>query len=118
MISKDIACDCNIIHEDTVNKVKPLVLDTDTSEQLALFYKIFGDSTRIKILSALDESEMCVCDLASVLDMTKSAISHQLAILKRASLVKYKRDGKEVYYSLADEHIKKILEMGFEHISE
>lgn len=118
MTVNEVTCDCNIIHEDAVSMVKPKVLDYETSEQLALFYKIFGDSTRIKILSALDESELCVCDLASVLDMTKSAISHQLAILKRASLVKYRREGKEVYYSLADEHIRKILEMGLEHISE
>lgn len=118
MRTNEATCDCNIIHEETVNKVKDCILDDDTSAQLALFFKIFGDATRIKILSALDESEMCVCDLAASLDMTKSAISHQLAILKRSSLVKYRRTGKEVYYSLADEHIQKIVEMGLEHISE
>lgn len=114
----EVTCDCNVIHEDTVIKAKEALLDEDTGEQLALFFKIFGDSTRIRILSALDASEMCVCDLACALDMTKSAISHQLAILKRSSLVKYRRCGKEVFYSLADEHIQTILETGLNHISE
>lgn len=114
----DVTCDCNIIHEETVENVGKYILDDITSEELALFFKIFGDATRIKILSALDVSEMCVCDLAFSLNMTKSAISHQLSILKRESLVKYRREGKEVFYSLSDDHIRQILEMGLEHISE
>lgn len=114
----DITCDCNIIHSETVKKVSDFILDDATCDQLAMFFKIFGDPTRIKILSALDVSEMCVCDIAAALDMTKSAISHQLSLLKRDSLVKYRRDGKEVFYSLSDEHIRQILEMGLEHIFE
>lgn len=113
-----MSCDCNIIHEDAVQTAVNNVLDNETSEQLALFFKIFGDGTRIKILSALESTEMCVCDLACTLNMTKSSISHQLAILKRSSLVKYRKEGKEVFYSLSDDHIKLILSMGLEHISE
>ncbi len=118
MHQNTVACDCNIIHEDIVNKVSDKIIDEALSEELALFFKIFADATRIKILSALDKSEMCVCDLAVCLNMTKSAVSHQLSILKRSALVKSRRDGKEVFYSLADEHIKLIVEVGLEHISE
>ena len=84
---------------------------------LADLFKVFGDSTRIKILYALFESEMCVCDISNLLDMTQSAISHQLRVLKQARLVKFRKEGKVVYYSLDDEHIKNIFEQGFEHIS-
>ena len=86
--------------------------------ELADFYKVFGDATRIKILCVLLRSEMCVCDLAEMLGMTQSAISHQLRILKGARLVKYRRDGKTVYYSLADDHVREIIECGMEHINE
>lgn len=85
---------------------------------LAELYKIFGDSTRIRILYALFESEMCVNDIAESLNMTMSAISHQLRILKQARLVKYRREGKAMFYSLSDDHVKSIIEMGLEHISE
>ncbi|HHU74808.1 MAG TPA: helix-turn-helix transcriptional regulator, partial [Clostridiales bacterium] len=85
---------------------------------LADFFKVFGDSTRIKILWALDREDMCVCDLAVLLGMTKSAISHQLKTLRQARLVKYRKKGKVVIYSLADDHVKNILEVGFEHIGE
>ena len=85
---------------------------------LAELYKIFGDSTRIRILYVLFEAEMCVGDLAQVLNMTTSAISHQLKVLKQAHLVKYRRDGKTVFYSLADDHVRSILDQGLEHISE
>jgi ArsR family transcriptional regulator len=85
---------------------------------LADFFKVFGDSTRIKILWALDREEMCVCDLAVLLGMTKSAISHQLKTLRREKLVKYRRDGKNAFYSLLDEHVKNILEIGLEHLEE
>lgn len=118
MHTNTIACNCNIIHKETVKNVKENILDDNTSENLSLFFKLFADSTRIKILSALDKSEMCVCDLAACLNMTKSAVSHQLSLLKRASLVKSRRDGKEIFYSLSDEHIKMIVEIGLEHISE
>ena len=85
---------------------------------MADFFKVFGDSTRVKILYALLQSEMCVCDLAEVLQMTQSAISHQLRVLKQAKLVKNRREGKTVFYSLADGHIQMILNQGMEHISE
>ncbi len=85
---------------------------------LADFYKVFGDATRVKILCVLLESEMCVCDLAELLGMTQSAISHQLRVLKQMKLVKNRRDGKTVYYSLADRHIQAIISQGMEHIQE
>lgn len=83
---------------------------------LSDFFKVLGDSTRVKIMWALDESEMCVCDLAVLLNMTKSAISHQLKLLRTANLVKYRKEGKVVFYSLSDNHVKDILEKGLEHI--
>ncbi len=85
---------------------------------LADFYKVFGDATRVKILCVLLESEMCVCDLAELLGMTQSAISHQLRVLKQMKLVKNRREGKTVYYSLADGHIQAIISQGMEHIQE
>ena len=85
---------------------------------LAEFFKVFADSTRMKILWALHESELCVCDIAVVLDMTKSAVSHQLKYLRDANLVKFRKEGKIVYYSLSDNHVKKIFEMALEHLEE
>ncbi|NMA65168.1 MAG: winged helix-turn-helix transcriptional regulator [Clostridiaceae bacterium] len=85
---------------------------------LADFFKVLGDSTRAKIISALDISEMCVCDLAVLLNMTKSAISHQLRALRQANLVKHRREGKVVFYSLSDDHVKSVFELGLEHIKE
>ena len=85
---------------------------------LADFYKVFGDATRVKILCVLLESEMCVCDIAQLLGMTQSAISHQLQVLKKSKLVKYRRQGKTVFYSLADAHVRAIIGQGMEHISE
>ena len=87
-------------------------------QELAEFYKVFGDTTRIRILCTLRNSELCVCDLAENLNMTQSAISHQLRILKQMALVKNRRDGKTIFYSLADSHIEGILDMGLEHINE
>ena len=111
-------CDCVIIHEDVVNRVKGKMPQEESLYDLAELFKVFGDTTRIKILWALDESEMCVCDIANLLGMTQSAISHQLRILKQADLVKNRRDGKVVYYSLDDEHVKQILDKGLTHINE
>ena len=85
---------------------------------LAELFKMFADSTRVKILYALFESELCVCDIAKVLNLTQSAVSHQLRILKGGKLVKYRREGKVVFYSLADDHVRSIIEMGMDHISE
>ena len=92
--------------------------DEDTLYDLAELYKMFGDSTRIKILYALVDTELCVCDIAQVLTMSVSAISHQLRVLKQARLVKYRREGKTVFYSLADDHVHEILALGLEHINE
>jgi DNA-binding transcriptional ArsR family regulator len=111
-------CNCTIIHEDIINKVKKCIPEEETLYDLADLFKVLGDSTRIKILCALFQAEMCVCDIAALLGMTQSAISHQLRVLKQARLVKYKREGKVVYYSLDDEHVKSIFDQGLIHISE
>ncbi|MFT8352535.1 ArsR/SmtB family transcription factor [Clostridium saccharoperbutylacetonicum] len=111
-------CNCTVIHEDIVSKVRGSIPEEETLYDLADLFKVLGDSTRIKILCTLFEAEMCVCDIAAVLGMTQSAISHQLRVLKQARLVKYKRSGKVVYYSLDDEHVKHIFDQGLIHISE
>lgn len=111
-------CDCTIIHHEIVNKVKENMPEDENLYDLAELFKVFGDTTRIKILYALFASEMCVCDIAAVLNMTQSAISHQLRVLKQARLVKYKKEGKIVFYSLDDEHVKRIFDQGLIHIAE
>lgn len=111
-------CDCDVIHEDVVNAVSMKMPNESEFLQLSSFYKILGDNTRAKIIGALDEGEMCVCDLAALLGMTKSAISHQLRTLREANLVKNRREGKVIFYSLADNHVSTIFEMGLEHIRE
>jgi ArsR family transcriptional regulator len=112
------SCDCEVIHEDIVYNVKGKMPQEETLYDLAELFKVFGDSTRIKILWALDEAEMCVCDIAALLNMTQSAISHQLRVLKQAQLVKNRREGKVIYYSLDDEHVKDIFDKGLMHINE
>lgn len=111
-------CDFIHAHEDIVEKVRGTMPGEDTLYDLTELFRIFADSTRVRILYVLEVSEMCVCDLAVVLGMTQSAISHQLRALKNARLVKARRDGKTVFYSLADQHVKTILDQGLEHISE
>jgi len=111
-------CDCDVIHEDVVNEVKSKMPEEESLYDLAELFKVFGDSTRIKILWALDEAEMCVCDIAVLLNMTQSAISHQLRVLKQANLVKNRKEGKVVYYSLDDDHVKNIFDQGLIHINE
>jgi len=111
-------CDQFCIHEDVVKLVLQKMPDDIELYDLAELFKVFGDSTRVKILCVLFEAEMCVCDIAQVLNMSQSAISHQLRILKTSRLVKYRRDGKTVYYSLADDHVKTIFNQGFDHIKE
>ncbi len=118
IMNKTDLCDITIIHEDTIDKVSRSMPKDAYLAELADFYKVFGDYTRTRILFALSNSEMCVCDIAVLLDMTQSAISHQLRVLKSSRLVKNRREGKVVYYSLDDEHIKKILQMGLEHVME
>ena len=117
MNKKEVMCDCNIIHEDIVLKALKHKPEEDELNNLSELFKILGDLTRIKILWTLDQNEMCVCDIANVLNMTKSSISHQLAILRESGIVKYRRSGKEVYYTLDDNHIKKLYEIGIEHIN-
>ena len=111
-------CDCEVIHEDTVARVRESIPPEEHLYDLAELFKVFGDSTRIRILSALDAAEMCVCDIAYLLNMTQSAISHQLRVLKQASLVRSRRDGKIVFYTLNDDHIKMIIDQGMNHIRE
>ena len=111
-------CEINIIHEDKVNNAKKIMPQDDLIYDLAEFFKVFADSTRMKIIYALMKDELCVCDIAAVVGTTQSAISHQLRILKQSKLVKYRKDGKVVYYSLDDEHISEIVKKGREHIEE
>lgn len=111
-------CDYLHAHEDTVKAVKQIMPADETLYDLAELYKVFGDSTRIKILYVLLEAEMCVCDISTLLGISQSAISHQLKILRQSDLVKPRRDGKTIFYSLADDHVKTIISNGMEHISE
>ena len=111
-------CDCNIIHEDVVESVRGKLMSPTLRAEMADFYKIMGDSTRISILHALSFSEMCVCDISALLQMNPSAISHQLKTLRQARLVTSRREGKVVYYSLNDEHVQKMIELGRIHLVE
>ena len=111
-------CEVTCVHNEIVRQIRPKRLKEELSKELADFYKVFGDSTRIRILWVLLEAEVCVCDHAEILEMTQSAISHQLRVLKQMKLVKNRRDGKTVYYSLADGHIQTIISQGMEHITE
>ena len=106
------------IHSNYINEIKQKMPDEDLLYDVAELFKVFGDSTRTRILSALFQAELCVCDIATILGMTKSAVSHQLRILRQTKLVKIRRSGKEIYYSLQDEHISKIYQLAIEHIIE
>ncbi len=116
MSKNEFVCDCNVIHQDVVDKTLKNLPDFDTFYKLADFFKLLGDTTRAKILFSLDQNEMCVCDIANVLGMSKSSISHQLGTLRRAGIVKCRKEGKEVYYMLDDDHVKRSFELGLEHI--
>ncbi len=109
-------CDCDMIHEEVVADSRSKMQAENEYMRLASLFKMFGDGTRVKILHALELNEMCVCDLAALLGVTKSAVSHQLKALRLANLVKSRRDGQVIYYSLADDHVKYILDIGFDHI--
>lgn len=111
-------CDYMHAHEAVIQSVSEAMPDDDILYDLAELYKVFGDSTRIKILYVLLEAEMCVCDIALLLGMSQSAISHQLRVLKQSKLVKYRREGKTIFYSLADEHVRAIISQGMEHVAE
>lgn len=105
-------------HPESIEKIRENMPDEDTLIDLSELFKVFGDSTRIKILTALSCGELCVCDIGAAVGMTSSAISHQLRILKNARLVSFRRDGKTIFYSLADDHVGTMLSQGIEHISE
>lgn len=111
-------CESDVIHLETVAEVKGGLAEPEDYTKLAELLKLFGDPTRARLLHALELHELCVCDLAALLGVTKSAVSHQLKALRLANLVKFRREGQVVYYSLADDHVRAILEMGFEHIRE
>lgn len=117
-VDKVEQCSYIHVHEEIVSKVKNEVPKEELLYDLADFFKVFADSTRVKILYVLMCEEMCVCDLAQILGMTQSAISHQLRMLKQMDLVRNRRDGKTIFYSLADDHIRLILNQGMEHINE
>ncbi len=118
MKKSEICCDCGAIHEESVSYVRSAIVSDDQLESMSKLFKVFGDSTRINILAALNCHEMCVCDLAVLMDMTKSAVSHQLKVLRDNNLVKFEKKGKHAYYSLADAHVKGMLNVALEHINE
>ena len=117
-VGEDEVCYTNVIHLDIIQKVLAQIPDPASLFELADLFKLFGDSTRVRILWALSESEMCVCDLCALLKMKQSAVSHQLKNLKQSRIVKSRRDGKVMYYSIADDHIRNLLNMGMEHVRE
>ncbi|MCH5157063.1 MAG: helix-turn-helix transcriptional regulator [Clostridiales bacterium] len=117
-MTNDLMCENNHVHDEVCEQVSVDMPDENDLYDVAELFKIFGDSTRIRILSALAQAEMCVCDIGEVLNMTKSAVSHQLRILRQAKLVKNRRNGKEIFYSLDDDHVLSIIKLALEHIQE
>ena len=117
-MEKQPSCDCEVIHEEIVNSASEKMLSKDMYIELASLFKLFGDGTRLQIMHALEHNELCVCDIAALLGLTKSAVSHQLKALRLVNLVKFRREGQTVYYSLADSHVKTIIDIGLEHIME
>jgi len=117
-VQRSAVCDCRIIHEETVEKVRAAMPKAQHIIDTADFFKVFGDSTRMGILYALSHSEMCSCDICALLGMTQSAVSHQMRILKQARLVRYRREGKIVYFRLDDDHVVEILNLGFKDAGE
>lgn len=115
---KTDCCEAAEIHQDTVEKLKEELPPEELLYDLAELFKVFGDSTRIKILYALFESELCVCDIAQALGLTQTAVSHQLRVLKANKLVKFRKEGKNVFYSLDDDHVRRIIGQGMEHLGE
>ena len=118
MSKNEYICDCDVINRNDVNEVISKMPNNDIMNKLGAFYKLLGDDTRCKILYTLDNKEMCVCDIANVLSMSKSSVSHQLSTLKESGVVKPRKDGKIVYYSLDDDHIAQIVKKGREHVEE
>ena len=118
MAKNTASCDCDCVHSEIVEKTRKNFPKDELLGDLSDFFKVIGDGTRIKILWALDSNERCVCNIANLLNMTKSAVSHQLRGLREANLVKFRKSGKEVFYSLSDNHVKEIFEQGLIHIQE
>ncbi len=118
MGKREQSCDCEIIHQDKVSVAKQSMMNEECLLNMADFYKALSDSTRIKIVDLLEKNELCVCDISSLINMTKSAVSHQLKYLREMNLVKARKFGKEVWYSLADEHVKQVLDISKAHIME
>lgn len=116
MLRKEDICDCNVIHQESVDATLKNMLDDDTIFDAGDFFRILGDSTRIKILFAIDNNRLCVCDIANILKMSKSSISHQLKILRDYNIVKTEKVGKEVFYELDDHHVKEVFEIALKHI--
>ena len=116
--TEDLVCGCDVVHEDLIGDTRTKMLGEERYMELAMLFKLFGDGTRLKILHALEQNELCVCDLAELLGITKSAVSHQLKGLRLANLVKPRREAQTVYYSLADSHVKTLIDIGLEHILE
>ena len=110
-------CSCNVMHKNLIDKIKRTMPSEEVLYDLADFFKVFGDTTRVRIICVLLKEEMCVCDISMLLGMSQSAISHQLRILRQARIVKFRKEGRAVYYSLDDEHVKNIFEQGFIHIN-
>ncbi|MEN6462877.1 MAG: metalloregulator ArsR/SmtB family transcription factor [Syntrophomonas sp.] len=111
-------CDINCIHEEAVADVRKIMIGEDIASSLAGLFKALGDPTRVKILFALMNRELCVCDIAAVINASESSVSHQLRILRTLKLIKFRRDGKVLYYSLADAHVEKLFAQGLEHVTE
>lgn len=118
MGKNELICDCDILHEDIVKEAKQHMQDEEVLLNIADFYKALSDSTRIKIIDLLDNQELCVCDISYILNMTKSAVSHQLKYLREMKLIKCRKEGKVVWYSLADEHVKTVFDISLEHVKE
>ena len=116
--NNDEKCEVTLIHEDNVKKAINELPDDELIADLSDMFKIFGDQTRVKILMALESGELCVCDIAAVMNMSQSAISHQLRVLKQSNIVKTRRQGKVVYYSISDDHVKEIFEIAIVHVQE
>lgn len=118
MDERELVCRENCVHNSKINKVKKIGPNEEQIIEMSDVFKLFSDSTRLRIICSILNNELCVCDLCELLHLTQSNVSHQLKLLRTAKLVKYRKDGKQVYYSLQDEHIEKIIKMALEHIME
>lgn len=118
MKQEELLCEDKCLHMELIETSKKNVLDDDTLITLSELFKVMGDMTRVKILSALLKNELCVCDLSEIIGMGQSAVSHQLRILRAAKVVKYRRDGKSIFYSIDDDHIGELFKIALEHINE